>query len=208
MPSASITQLPSCQNKSFNDNGNSNSISNNLIGNSISDQSDYISRILRHTGIKKTTPISISHWYSPSHPLHPSIFHQIEKHFHPTTTFSTDRKLIFEVVDELLVEILKPYISLKPWAKSHRNTHRMYGSELVEKLSEQIRCFPGADCQVLEDIDMLIESDMRMCTRVVGTTAFELEAEELVTEMERDMVDTLVGELAGIIFHVGCGNSV
>ncbi|KAK1409175.1 hypothetical protein QVD17_35700 [Tagetes erecta] len=213
VPLPSITHLPSCQNRSFNINrtstSNSISLTTTATGTSVmSDHSDYISRILRHTGIEKTTPISISHWYSPSHPLHPSIFHQIEKHLHPTTTFLTDRKLIFEAVDELLVNILKPYISLKPWVTRHRNCYRMYGSELVEKLNEKIRCFPGADCQVLEDIDMLIESDMRMCTRVIGTTAFEEEAEELVTEMERDMVDTLVDEMAGIIFHVGRGNTV
>ncbi|KAI7728125.1 hypothetical protein M8C21_028627 [Ambrosia artemisiifolia] len=66
-------------------------------------------------------------------------------------------------------------------------------------------CFPAADCQVLEDIDGLIEGDMRNSIRMVGTTSFEEEAEELVAEMERDMVDTLVGEMAGMILalHVG-----
>lgn len=224
VPLASITQLPSCQNRSYNTNNLSvkDDVSSNCNGVAASTtrtssvSAEYISRILSLSGIEKTTPISITQWYSPSHPLHPSIFNQLEKIFHPTTTTSSsfaDRKLIFDVVDELLVEILKPYICLKPWAySSRRNSHRMYGSELTEKLSEKISFLPAANCQVLEDIDGLIAGDMRSrnSTRVVGAVAFEEEAEELVAEMERDMVDTLVGEvaLAGIIWQVGCGNRV
>ncbi|GKG35416.1 hypothetical protein Tco_0440570, partial [Tanacetum coccineum] len=59
------------------------------------------------------------------------------------------------------------------------------------------------DCRVLEDIDGLIEGDMSRMTRVIGTTALEKEVVELIAELERDVVDTLVGEMAGIIWHVG-----
>ncbi|KAI3519528.1 hypothetical protein L1887_08724 [Cichorium endivia] len=222
VPLESITQLPSCQSRSykethtlcFQDNVSSNGngvaamTTTTTGGRSVSDHLEYISRILSHAGIEKTTPISVTHWYSPSHPLHPSIFHQLEKLLHPTVTtnFAT-RKLIFDVADELLVEILKPYISFKPWAAG-RNSHRMYGSELIGKLCEKISSFPAADCRVLEDIDGVIEGDLRSSTRVVGEIAFEEEAEELVAELERDMVDTLVNEMAGMIWHVGCGGSV
>ncbi|CAI9273996.1 unnamed protein product [Lactuca saligna] len=222
VPLESITQLPSCQSRSykethelwFQDNVSSNGNGVAAItttttgGRSVSDHLEYISRILSHAGIEKTTPISVTHWYSPSHPLHPSIFHQLEKLINPTvTTNFITRKLIFDVADELLVEILKPYISFKPWAAG-RNSYKMYGSELIGKLCEKVTCFPAADCRVLEDIDAVIEGDMRSCTKVVGEIAFEEEAEELVAEMERDMVDTLVNEMAGIIWHVGCGGRI
>ncbi|KAJ0842500.1 hypothetical protein HanPSC8_Chr14g0642391 [Helianthus annuus] len=226
VPLASITQLPSCQSLSYNTkkthnlstqyqvstNGNTTTTTTTATtatatGSLVFDYFDYISTILSHTGILKTTPISISHWYSPSHPLHPSIFQQLEKRHRTSATGSADRKLIFEVVDELLVGILKPYISLKPWAAlgqcGPRNTHQMCGLKLCEILCDKISCFPAAECQVLEDIDELIEGDIGMGTRVVGTTAFEEEAEELVAEMEREMVDTLVGEMAGMMLHVG-----
>ncbi|XP_076923635.1 uncharacterized protein LOC143585832 [Bidens hawaiensis] len=218
--SSSTTTLPQKQNikdthkLTFQDkvSSSSNSISNgNCIaaviattattGSSNSDYFNYISKILNHTGIENTTLISISHWYSPSHPLHPSIFQQIEKICHPTG--AADRKLIFAVVDELLVDILKPYISLKPWVgMGGPNSHRLYGSELIGILCEKIGGFPAADCQMLEDIDWLIEGDMRNSTRVVGVTAFADEAEELVSDVEHDVVDTLVGEVARMILYV------
>ncbi|XP_076953070.1 uncharacterized protein LOC143627056 [Bidens hawaiensis] len=160
-------------------------IATTTIERSNSDYFNYISKILNHTGIENTTLISISHWYSPSHPLHPSIFQQIEKKCHPTAVGATDRKLIFAVVDELLVDILKPYISLKPWVGvGGPNSHRMYGSELIGILCEKIGGFPAANCQVLEDIDGLIEGDMRNSTRVLGETAFADEAEKLVADTE------------------------
>ncbi|KAJ9539690.1 hypothetical protein OSB04_026196 [Centaurea solstitialis] len=161
---------------------------------------DYISRIFTHIGIDKNTPISIAHWYSPSHPLHPSIFHHLEQELLPPTTAGDHlhRKLIFEAVDEVLVEILKPYIGFKPWAGSGWSSRRMYGWELVEIVRRKIWSFPAADCRVLEDIDGLIAGDLRGSTRVVGTTAFEEVAEEIVKEMEREMVEMLVEEVAAM----------
>lgn len=209
VPLESIEQLPRCQSSSYNthklsvqdnvntreDNySNCNGVATAITGGN--DYFEYISRILSHTGIEKTTPISVAHWYSPSHPLHPSIFHHLEELLQPTATGSfPHRKLIFEVVDEVLVEILKPYISFKPWAAG-RHSHRMYGWELIEMICRKIKSFPAADCRVLEDIDGLIAGDLRGSTRAMGAIAFEEEAEELVREMEREMVETLVDEMA------------
>lgn len=47
------------------------------------------------------------------------------------------------------------------------------------------------------------ETDTRSNTRVVGGILFEEAAKEVVTEIERDLVETLVNEVAGIIWHVG-----
>ncbi|XP_039000170.1 uncharacterized protein LOC120125922 isoform X1 [Hibiscus syriacus] len=35
---------------------------------------EYIARILKRTGLEKDTPLSLASWFSPSHPLNPSIF--------------------------------------------------------------------------------------------------------------------------------------
>lgn len=115
----------------------------------------YIQRILKRTGIDKSTPLSLAKWYSDSHPLDPSIFHHFELFHLPifttpnsTLTLRCNRKLIFQLVDELLVEILKPYFSFKS-----RQRCQMNGKELIDTLCMRIRSFPSANCQVLEDID-------------------------------------------------------
>lgn len=164
---------------------------------------EYVTNILSRTGIDKETAVSFNNWFSPSHPLDPSIFDQLTA----STTSSTEsmtghlgynlcnQKLLFHVVDELLVEILKPYISMKPWAssKEHVRPH-MQGSQLIDTLCTKIRSFPYADCRVLEDIDALIDKDL-MHLRLQSSMAFEEEGEDIVTDLEKDILDSLVHEI-------------
>ncbi|KAH0686319.1 hypothetical protein KY289_017074 [Solanum tuberosum] len=142
----------------------------------------YIQRILKRTGLDKTTPISLAKWYSPSHPLDPSIFHYLEL-FNSTThnlALKCNRKLIFHLVDELLVDILMKNNNFK-----HRS---MDGEELIDTLCSRIRSFPSANCQVLEDIDALIDKDMEIGASVF----FEEQVESIVCEIEREIMEEVV----------------
>ncbi|KAL8253173.1 hypothetical protein R6Q59_036866 [Mikania micrantha] len=154
-----------------------------------SDHFDYISRILNQCGINSTTPISSCQWqFSHSdHPLHPSIFHQLETLHHPTSTTAT-RWMIFELVNDSLVEIFKPYnMNLqKPSCVT-------YGCDLIGKLCEMIGGFPAAHCEVLED---MIERDVGRSSRWSLATAFEAEGEDVVKEIESEIVRSLVNEIA------------
>lgn len=206
----SMTQLPSSLNSSYKSNGTHSlklSVQDSIAATSSSattgrpfsdhfdDDDDYISRIINQCGIHSTTPIFIAQWYSPSHPLHPSLFHQLEKHFYPTATVTATagRRMIFELVDEFLVDIVKPYMSVKP--RTPEYSCGMCGSELIGKLCERMRSFPAANCEVLEDIDGLIERDMGRSMRRLLSTAFEAEAEEIVREIEGEIVETMVHEM-------------
>ncbi|CAL9244565.1 unnamed protein product [Arabidopsis halleri] len=161
---------------------------------------EYITRTLRRTGIDRDTPISYAKWFSPSHPLDPSIFYFLE-HFAVTSTrprnspenlaLRCNRKLLFHLVDEILADILKPHINLKPWVchypiQSQRN---LKGSELINELSRRIERFPLAKCLVLEDIDALVAGDFPEIE-----SAFEEDGEGIVTEIERGILETLVTE--------------
>lgn len=186
----------------------------------------YIARILKRTGIDKNTPLSFAHWYSPSHPLNPCIFDHLEISFPiptstiavttttTTTTISIDsllnhrcnRKLVFQLVDEILVEISKPfYLNFKPWGSSSVPSNRsILGSELIEKICTKIDSFPSADCQVLEDIDALIENDLGG-SELKGSTALEEEGEAIVEEIEEEIVESLVHEMAVGVLLFGMG---
>nr|XP_043618103.1 uncharacterized protein LOC122589847 [Erigeron canadensis] len=154
------------------------------------DHFDYISRIIDQCGIYHTTLISYGQWHTPSHPLHPSIFHTLEKQYHHTNT--TKRKLIFDLVDELLSEILRPYMNcVGPYLPQAICT--MCGNELIKKVCDKIDSFgPGAKCDTLEDIDGLIERDMGTGLRRLLMTAVEAEIGEIVTEIVEMMVVEMV----------------
>ncbi|KAM5557224.1 hypothetical protein ABKV19_024555 [Rosa sericea] len=169
------------------------------------DVRQYVTRILCRTGIDKDTQVSFTNWFSPSHPLDPSIFYHLENSFTAFTTthpsqlgLRCNRKLVFHVVDEILVEILRPYLNLKPWVGSTSVTKFGYkGSKLIDIVCYKIQSFPGVDCRVLEDIDALIDEDLPESKgQSVMALAFEEEGEGVVREIEEDMLDTLVHETA------------
>lgn len=161
---------------------------------------EYITRTLRRTGIDRDTPISYAKWFSPSHPLDPSIFYFLE-HFAVTSTrprnspenlaLRCNRKLLFHLVDEILADILKPHINLKPWVcrYSIQSQRNLKGSELIDGLTRRIERFPLAECLVLEDIDALVAGDFPEIE-----SAFEEDGEGIVTEIERGIFETLVTE--------------
>lgn len=173
----------------------------------------YITEILCRTGINKDTPVSFTKWFSPSHPLDPSIFYHLEQfsnlpaniNLYPQLRLQCNRRLLFHLVDEMLVQILKPQMNMKPWISSTWTTSSsdhyncMEGSQLIDALCMRIQSFPCADCQVLEDIDALIDKDLPQL-KVQIVTAFEEEGEGVVSEVEKDILDTLVHETALVLF--------
>ncbi|CAI0404138.1 unnamed protein product [Linum tenue] len=176
-------------------------------------EEEYITRILKRTGIDRDTPVSFTNWFSPAHPLDPTIFYHLE---HITTATTTpppssghlippcNRKLIFQLVNEILAGILKPYLNVKPWTTARSRTNAVNvsgrgvtGSGLVETLCKKIRSFPSANCQVLEDIDALIDKDFSDHRELRWReTAAEEEGEGIVTEVERELLDSLIHETA------------
>ncbi|KAL1550791.1 hypothetical protein AAHA92_18709 [Salvia divinorum] len=154
----------------------------------------YIQKILKRSGIiDKLTPLTLGKWHTPSHPLDPSIFYYLEL-FHPAAAPAAavlrrrcNRKLIFQLVDEILADILRPHLDYKPWI--HNSPADQFS--LVDDLCERIGNFPGKDCQVLEDIDSLVEKDLRK-TAVNGY--FVEEGERLVREVEGEIVERLLIE--------------
>ncbi|KAK6125933.1 hypothetical protein DH2020_040322 [Rehmannia glutinosa] len=162
----------------------------------------YIQRILKRAGIiDKINPFTLVKWQNRSHPIDPSIFHHLEL-FHPTITNSAggsggrntilsrrcNRKLIFQLVDELLDEILRPHFNLKPWISPICEDDRNY--LLVDELCKKIDSFPAANCLVLEDIDSLIVKDLRKSQLNGGFT----EEESVVCEIEGEILEWLVRE--------------
>ncbi|XP_058739970.1 uncharacterized protein LOC131612176 [Vicia villosa] len=147
----------------------------------------YITTILNRTGIHQATTTNLQHfqWFSSTHPLDPSIFHRLElypnikdnkftqkNHLGPRC----NRRLLFDLLDEVLSEILT-----KP------NSHR--GLLLLDTVWNRVRSFPRAKCEVLEDIDGLIEMKDMM-----DKIKEEEEGEKVVAEIEGKVLEMLVNE--------------
>lgn len=211
--SSSTTRLlPSCASRSYypEDNIRQKRMCNGAasISSSVDEMEfQYVKRILKRTGLDNATPVTLAKWFSPTHPLDPSIFHYMEL-FHPAATATklsrpsqrSNRKLMFQLVDEILVEILKPYINPKPNPCGRGQRTVLYGSELIEEVCRRMKNFPSANCQVLEDIDALIGEDLRKSK----TTSYVEEEEEevgerIALEIEREIMEALVHETSSTL---------
>ncbi|KAI3918097.1 hypothetical protein MKX01_041417, partial [Papaver californicum] len=173
----------------------------------------YVSRILKCTGIESDTVVSITRWFSPSHPLDPSMFNHLEDFYNSSTNYSSghhqnrsNRRLLFNLVDEILVDILRPYLNMKPWMNTTMNNYLikkkklMRGDQLLKEICLQIQKSPCANCVILQDIDALIEKDLPHNANLRTVPVLE-EGESIVCEIERDILDSLVHELALMAFH-------
>ncbi|KAK6117561.1 hypothetical protein DH2020_048689 [Rehmannia glutinosa] len=171
---------------------------------SAAEYKSYVQKILKRAGINgRFTPLTLGKWHTPSHPLDPSIFYYLEL-FHPAASSSSaaavlsrrcNRKLIFQLTDELLAEILKPHFDFKKWVTE--NDHFCLADELCKK----IESFPAADCRVLEDIDFLIDKDF--CKSRFNGFFLEEEGERLVCEIEGEIVESLVRETVAVVVGGG-----
>ncbi|XP_042483899.1 uncharacterized protein LOC122064256 isoform X1 [Macadamia integrifolia] len=188
----------------------------------------YVKKILRSTGIHRDAFVSITRWFSPYHLLNPLIFHYLENSFPYSKTENNgdddeeeeegeeeidlgtirhrcNRKLLFQLVDEILVDVLRPYLKRKPWlcsihgellpASINKETQmRMTGLRLMELLWSRIQSFPAANCQILQDIDNLVEKDLPDAN-IHTVLSYSEEGESIVFEIERDILDSLLHEI-------------
>ncbi|GAB2265292.1 hypothetical protein Dimus_000358 [Dionaea muscipula] len=185
----------------------------------------YITRILNHIGIHRNDDsISLTKWFSPTHPLNPSIFHDLEAiyfsskggnctdgstdhhhhhhHHHHHLRLRCNRRLVFDLVDQILVETLKHY---HPKPKSQGGIGKLascqrvvYGNQLAELVWKRVLCLPPlANCHAIQDIDsLIIEKDMTCWPNRGHDDTFEEEVGELIAlKIEHDMIDLLVQDL-------------
>ncbi|KAL7108455.1 hypothetical protein ACP275_06G113500 [Erythranthe tilingii] len=157
----------------------------------------YVQKILKRTGINDNfTPLALGKWHTPAHPLDPSIYYYLEL-FHPSSAGGgggvlsrrCNRKLIFQLVDEILAGILRPHLDFKPWVASPADEQPC----LIDEICKRIASFPAANCLVLEDVDSLVGGDLCNKWRI-NDGFFEEEGERLVCEIEGEIVESLVRE--------------
>ncbi|KAL8141497.1 hypothetical protein V2J09_014529 [Rumex salicifolius] len=171
---------------------------------------NYISQILKRAGINRDTPVSsFTRWFSSSHPLDPSLFHFLEVGGGGELSPPCNRRLMFDLVDEILAHIIKPKKVGRELAQSGPSEWaRLHGFQVMRMVWTKVKAFPRADCKILQDIDELVEMDLSGQASGsgmdAGFKAGEEEEDDIVAEIERELVEALVFDTAVAV--VGRGN--
>lgn len=166
----------------------------------------YVKAILQRIGIDRDTAISFARWFSPSHPINPTLFSDLEFSVQPPIsgllTRRCNRRLLFHLIDQLLRESLNPHLGLKPWLQKRRmnllsvSWRQKTGEQLLQQLLLRLSCFPSAKCETLEDIDELVGPDLpEFNVARNGSLSEDVEETESVAfELERQIFDSVVEE--------------
>ncbi|CAL5093753.1 unnamed protein product [Urochloa decumbens] len=79
-------------------------------------------------------------WYSPGFPVGPHVFDRLERKYNKIATWARpERRLLFDLVNSILSEVLAPCVDVHPWAHPSRHCAPLWGPEgPVEKVWQTI----------------------------------------------------------------------
>jgi hypothetical protein len=75
-------------------------------------------------------------WHSPGFPVGPQVFERLERKYNKITSWSkSERKLLFDLANSVLSDVLAPCTNIHPWVDSIRRCQPIWGPEgPVEKV--------------------------------------------------------------------------
>ncbi|WOL15929.1 hypothetical protein Cni_G24711 [Canna indica] len=174
----------------------------------------YIKTIFKRSGI--TGARSLRRRCSPLLPIDAIIFSELEQLEFPLFTgalrFRWNRKLMFHLVQEILGDVLLEHSSLSSAAFTGTDRVGDEGCSILSNGDALLRhvwarvekYFPAADCRDEDDIYALIARDLPEANvrRLLRHTLVMEEADDVALEVEREILDGLVGETAADLCSV------
>lgn len=128
--------------------------------------------------------------YMPEYPVCPDVFEKLEKKYGIIVEWSSsDRKLLFDLINVVLTEILAPCMDLHPWVKSKKKFGPMCARErlveeawlMIARLRKELSRGNPED-KVLDPMWFDIEDDIDLIGREIEGLIKEELLQELVTD--------------------------
>eukprot|EP01018_Ginkgo_biloba_P019778 Gb_21932 [translate_table: standard] len=177
----------------------------------------YIKNVLVASGFTGDCDVLFARWHSPSCPLDPSLFEKIEDLYRDGMRYETnssdnalakggegcgieanrsksERHLLYNCINEVLLEILGPYFNQHPWVRPTKmNLQPMAsGKQLVEKIWANIchQLYPQLETQ--HTLENLVAKDL---SREVVWMELRDDIEMVGHEIERTIFNDLIEEV-------------
>lgn len=182
----------------------------------------YLTKVLVASGFIGNADMIFAQWYSSTHPLDPSIYEKIEECYSDDMQFQTkeldtelshlgsihgsevhgrksEKRLLFCCINEVLLEILGPFINARPWVRQSKKNlcHMPVGKQLLEETWRKISyyLYPQSEFQcTFENLvakDLNRESAWLEMQDDIETGGIEVDSlifNELIEEVVCDMV--------------------
>ncbi|CAD6270235.1 unnamed protein product [Miscanthus lutarioriparius] len=115
-------------------------------------------------------------WYLPGCPVGPHVFDRLERKYNKITTWAKpERRLLFDLVNSILSEVLAPCVDVHPWVQPSRHRVALWGPEgPVEKVWQTIvrqreDCVTGNPDEMVLDTNWLeVGNDINMVGKQIS----------------------------------------
>ncbi|PAN20856.1 hypothetical protein PAHAL_3G415800 [Panicum hallii] len=132
-------------------------------------------------------------WYSPGCPVGPHVFERLERKYNKIATWAKpERRLLFDLVNSILSEILAPCVDMHPWVQPSRHCVPLWGLEgPVEKVWQTIvrqreDCVTGHPDEMVLDTNWLeVGNDINMVGKQIARMLHGDLLEEVILDLLR-----------------------
>ena len=134
--------------------------------------------------------------YSPGCPVGPHVFDRLERKYNKIASWAKpERRLLFDLVNSILSEILAPCVDVHPWVQRSRHSMLLWGPEgPVEKVWQTIvrqreDCVTGhPDDMVLDTNWLEVGNDINMVGKQIARMLYGDLLEEIIVDLLKGLV--------------------
>lgn len=149
----------------------------------------YLLEMLIQSGVHRICPGTLQKTYhSREFPVDPHLFDRLEKRYTQMLTWSkSDRRLLFDLVNLVLANVLAPFLDTHPWVRCDRHVGPTWGPEgLVERvwlvlLREREKSMMGNEEEKLIDLNLF--EDFGDDVNVIGKQIERMLTDEILEEI-------------------------
>ena len=135
-------------------------------------------------------------WYSPGCPVGPHVFDRLERKYNKIASWAKpERRLLFDLVNSILSEILAPCVDVHPWVQRSRHSMLLWGPEgPVEKVWQTIvkqreDCVTGHPDEMVLDTNWLeVGNDINMVGKQIAMMLYGDLLEEIIVDLLKGLV--------------------
>lgn len=132
-------------------------------------------------------------WYLPGYPVGPHVFDRLERKYNKIATWAKpERRLLFDLVNSILSEVLAPCVDVHPWVQPSRHCVAFWGPEgPVEKVWQTIVRLQE-DCVTRHPDEMVLDTNWLE----VGTD-INMVGKQIARMLHGDLLEEVIVDFLG-----------
>ncbi|GLJ25543.1 hypothetical protein SUGI_0489200 [Cryptomeria japonica] len=164
----------------------------------------YVINALVASGFSGNADTVFSQWHSPSNPMDPSLYKKLQGNEHGKSDSvcemesyrsESEEKLLFDCINEVLLEILGPFFNPRPWVKLTKwkyQQHMPVGNQLLEETWLKLSYYLYQQSDMEYTLDNIVGKDLDRDNRWLE---LQDDVEMVGVELDKMIFDNLIEEV-------------